>query len=79
MWRFRETVARDGRTYDFKHHPALVLREKWQNLVKLIERAGPAVNEHDGKNPLIWAVCRPHMDEVHVQSYNKVFLKKRHF
>lgn len=72
MWGFWETIARDGWTYDLKHNLALVLCEKRHNSVKLKEGAGPAMNKHEGQNPLILAFWWPHMDEVHIQSYMKV-------
>ena len=42
-----EAVARDRRAYDLKRETILVLCEKWQDLVELVEGAGPAVNEHE--------------------------------
>lgn len=77
---FWETVARDGWAYDLKHETIVVLRcEKRQNLVELIDGAGPAVNEHKRQNLLILAAWWHHMDEVHVQSCNdaKACEKKR--
>lgn len=47
----------------------MVLGEKWQNLVELVEGAGPAVNEHERQNFLIRSVWRAHVKEVHVQPY----------
>lgn len=64
----RETIARDGRTYDLKHNPILVFCKERQNLVELVEGAGPAVNKHKRQNPLIWTVRWSHMNEVHIQS-----------
>ncbi len=49
----------------------MVLREKRQNPVELVEGAGPAVNEHKRQDLLILAVWWHHMDEVHVQSCNE--------
>lgn len=49
---FGKAVARDGRDDDLECNAVLVVGEKWENPVELVEGAWPAVNEHQRKNPL---------------------------
>lgn len=65
---FREAVAGDGWAYDLKRDTVVVLREKWQNLVELVERARPAVDKHERQDLLVLTARWAHVDEVYIQS-----------
>lgn len=69
MWCFRVAVAWNGGADDLKDHIWICLSEQGYDPVKLIEGTRPAMNHHERENSLSSLLDRPHVDVMHIYSW----------